>query len=86
MTEERHRRDGEQEFSIELKSMQYVRRMAIPQRTGGTVLFECLLGRLDELSRIERVMPESKGYDGTLRIEVSEEELRKLVTKGGKTR
>jgi hypothetical protein len=71
-------------FSVELKSKEYVKRVAIPNEVEDNVLFEGFLGKLDELAIIEGVMLQIKGANGILRIELKEEELKKLVTKGGK--
>jgi len=43
------------------------------------VLFEESLGELEELSMIAGAVLEVRGADGVLRIDLSEEELRKML-------
>jgi hypothetical protein len=43
------------------------------------VLFEGSLGELEELSMVEDAMLELRGANGILRIDLSEEELRKML-------
>lgn len=69
-------------FSIELNSKEYVKRVALPNENGGNVLIEGFLGRLQSLSFTEGLMVEIKGNNGTLRMDLSEEELERLIPKG----
>lgn len=45
------------------------------------VLFEGYLGKLVEVSMVEGAVLEVKGENGVLRIDLSEDELRKSLTK-----
>jgi hypothetical protein len=45
------------------------------------VLFEGFLGELEELGMVEEVILEVKGSNGTLRIDLNEDELRKMLDK-----
>jgi hypothetical protein len=69
----------EHSFSIEMKSKRHVRRMSVSNESHDRVLFEGALGRLRELSLIEGAVLEAKGTHGTLRIDLSEEELRTML-------
>jgi hypothetical protein len=68
-------------FSVEMRSRKHVKNVAISEEARGLVLFEGELGELEELSLIEGHMLEIKGANGVLRIDLSEEELRKALTK-----
>jgi len=78
----RSRRADEHMFSIELKSKEHVKRVAIPNENGVNVLIEGFLGELQGLSFIEGIMLEIEGANGTLRMDLKEEELKKLLPKG----
>ena len=69
-------------FSIELKSKEYVKLVAISNDSFDKVLIEGFLGKLEELNFIEGVMLEIKGANGILRMDLREEDLRKLLQKG----
>jgi len=71
-------------FSIELKSREYLKLVAMPNDTGDNVLIEGFLGALEAVDLIEGVMLEIQGTNGTLKMDLKEEELRNLLTKGGK--
>jgi hypothetical protein len=68
-------------FSIELKSKEYLKRVAIPTEAGDTVLIEGFLGELEEVDLVEGVMLEIKGANGILRMDLKEEELNTLLKK-----
>ena len=67
--------------SIELKSKEYLKRVAIPSEAGDTVLIEGFLGELEEVDLVEGVMLEIKGANGILRMDLKEEELNTLLKK-----
>ena len=69
-------------FSIELKSKEYLKRVAIPTEAGDTVLIEGFLGELEEVDLVEGVMLEIEGANGILRMDLKEEELNTLLKKG----
>jgi len=68
-------------FSIELKSKECLKRVAIPSEAGDTVLIEGFLGELEEVDLVEGVMLEIKGANGILRMDLKEEELNTLLKK-----
>jgi hypothetical protein len=68
-------------FSIELKSKEYLKRVAIPTEAGDTVLIEGFLGELEEVDLVEGVMLEIEGANGILRMDLKEEELNTLLKK-----
>ena len=67
-------------FSIEMRSKLHVKSISISDEIHGRVLFEGYLGELENISMIEGVALEVKGSFGVLRIDLSEEELRKALT------
>ena len=71
----------EHSFSIEMKSKKYVKNISISDEDYNRVLFEGFLGELKGLSLIEGRMLEVKGFNGILRIDLSEDELRTMKTK-----
>ena len=73
-------------FSIELKSKEYLKRVAIPSEAGDTVLIEGFLGELEAVDLVEGVMLEIKGANGILRMDLNEEELNTLLKKGKRAR
>lgn len=85
MSENKAGRFGGHAFSIEIKSMRYVKRVAMPNENGDSLLIEGFLGSSAELSLVEGVMLEIRGDNGMVRMEIGEEELMGLVAKGGKT-
>jgi hypothetical protein len=70
----------EHSFSIEMKSKKYVKNISISDEDYNRVLFEGFLGELKGLSLIEGRMLEVKGFNGILRIDLSEDELRMMKT------
>ena len=66
-------------FSIELASKNFVKRLAIPNDSDDKVLIEGFLGELKEIGFTEGIILEIQGTNGILRIDLSEEELRKLL-------
>ncbi len=66
-------------FSIELASKNFVKRLAIPSDSDDKVLIEGFLGELKEIGITEGIILEIQGTNGILRIDLSEEELWKLL-------
>ena len=71
----------EHSFSIELKSKKHVRHISVSNESRDRVLFEGSLGELQELSMVEGAVLEVKGTSGVLRIDLSEDELRKMLSR-----
>jgi len=69
----------EHAFSIEMKSKKHVRHISLSNESHEHVLFEGSLGKLEELSMVEGAVLEVKGTNGILRIDLSEDELRKML-------
>ena len=78
----RAKKKDEHVFSIELKSKEHVKRLVMPNENGGNVLIEGFLGKLQDLSFTEGIMLEIQGTNGTLRMDLKEEELKRLLPKG----
>jgi len=76
------KKDDEHMFSIELKSKKHVKRVALPNENGSNVLIEGFLGKLQDLSFTEGIMLEVHGTNGTLRMDLSEKELERILPKG----
>ncbi|UCF58884.1 MAG: hypothetical protein JSV15_00200 [Candidatus Bathyarchaeota archaeon] len=70
----------EHAFSIEMKSKKHVKHISLSNESHEHVLFEGSLGELEELSMIEGAVLEVRGANGVLRIDLSEEELRKMLS------
>jgi len=67
-------------FSVELKSKTHVRSISISNEAHDRVLFEGDLGELEEVTFIGGSMLEVKGTNGVLRVELGEDETRKLMS------
>jgi len=68
-------------FSIELNSKNYVKHISVSNESHDRVLFEGSLGELEGLSMIEGVVLAVKGTYGVLRIDLTEDEIARLLTK-----
>ena len=72
---------GEHDFSIELASSELLG-VSLPRSKSQRVLLEGTLGELVQISLIESVMLEIQCSQGTLRMDLTEDEYRKAATKG----
>jgi len=70
----------EHAFSIEMKSKKHVKHISLSDESHEHVLFEGSLGKLEELSMVEDAVLEVKGTNGILRIDLSKDELRKMLS------
>ncbi len=66
-------------FSIELTAKNFVKRLAMPSDGDDKVLIEGFLGELKGIGITEGIILEIQGTNGILRIDLTEEELRKLL-------
>ncbi len=69
----------EHSFSVEMKSKRYVKSISISDEAHDRVLFEGNIGELVELSLVEGDVLEFIGVNGVLRIDLTEDQLRKLL-------
>ena len=76
---------SEHTFTVELKSKEYVKNIAISDQTHDLVLFEGNLGKLLELSLVEGDVLEFVGVNGVLRIAVTTGQLEKTLSEASKT-
>ena len=70
----------ERMFSIDMKSKENVRSISISDVSQDRVLFEGYLGQLEELGMINGAILEVRGINGVLRMELSEDELRGMLS------
>ncbi|MDH5200008.1 MAG: hypothetical protein OEW93_03885 [Candidatus Bathyarchaeota archaeon] len=70
----------ERGFSVEMLSKKHVKTISMSDETHDKVLFEGNLGELEELGMVEEVILEIKGANGILRVDLTEEELRKMIS------
>lgn len=75
------KKTDEHMFSIQLKSKDYVKSVALPNDEEGNVLIEGFLGKLEDVSFIEGIMLEIDGAYGSLRMDFTKKELEKLLPK-----
>jgi hypothetical protein len=66
-------------FSIELISRDSVKCLVIPTENNAKILIEGFLGDIEALGIIEGVMLEINGSNGTLKMDLSEKEILKLL-------
>lgn len=71
----------ERGFSVEMASKEHVRSLILSDESQGKVLFEGNLGELQELEMVEEIVLQVKGTNGTLRIDLEEDEFRKMLEK-----
>ena len=65
--------------SIELVSRDHVKCLILPIKNDAKVLIEGFLGDIEEIGIIEGLMLEINGSKGTLKMDLSEEEISKLL-------
>ena len=68
-------------FSIELKSKRYLKLVAMPNGAKDSVLIEGFLGDLLAVDLVEGAMLEIQGTNGTHKMDLKEEELKKLCNR-----
>ena len=68
-------------FSVELKSKKYVTSVSLSDQGREGVLFEGILGELKEIGMLEDAILFIIGSNGTLRVDLTEEELREMLAK-----
>lgn len=66
-------------FSVEMDSKRHVKSVSISNEAHERVLFEGDIGEMLELAMVDGEVLEIKGTNGTLRIDVREEELRTML-------
>jgi hypothetical protein len=74
------RRMEEHTFSIEMKSRNSLSNISLSDRSAESVLIQGELGGLEEVCLLEDVTLEVRGAKGTLRLDISREELVKFLT------
>jgi len=72
-------RCDEHSFSIELKSKKHIKNITLTNRIQNMILIEGSLGKLEEITLIEGRVLELKGANGTLRLDICEDELMQLL-------
>ena len=75
------KKSEKQTFSIELKSKEYLKLVAMPNGAKDNVLIEGFLGDLEAVDLVEGAMLEIQGTNGTFKIDLKEEELNKLCSR-----
>ena len=78
-------RCDEHTFSIELKSKNHVKTISLTNKIQNRILLEGALGKLEEITLIEGRVMELKGANGTLRLDICENELMQLLKPKKKT-
>ncbi|MGD0804960.1 MAG: hypothetical protein ABSA11_12910 [Candidatus Bathyarchaeia archaeon] len=69
----------EHAFSVEMKSKAYIKNISISNEAHDRVLFEGSLGELTKISIAEGDVLEIIGVNGTLRVDLSEEQLSEVL-------
>ncbi len=75
----------EHSFSIELKSKEYIKNITLTNKIQNGILLEGSLGELKEFSLIEGRVIELIGENGTLRLDICEDEIAELLKPSNKT-
>ena len=79
--ESKPRKTSEHMFSIELKSKEYIKNVILTNAGTDNILMEGFLGELETLSFTEGIMFEIKGSNGSLRMDLTKQELKRLLPK-----
>lgn len=74
----------ERGFSVEMLSKKHVKTISMSDETHDKVLFEGNLGELEEIGMVEEIILEIKGANGIMRVDLTEEELRKMLSASAK--
>ena len=72
---------NEHSFSVQLKSKDHVTNISMSEKSGEAVLLEGILGELEGLEIIEEAVLRITGTNGTLMIDLTEDELRDMISK-----
>ena len=67
---------------MEMASKEHVRSLIVSDESQCKVLFEGNLGELQALEMVEEIVLQVKGTKGTLRIDLEEDEFRKMLKEG----
>jgi len=73
------KRIDEHAFSIEMNSERNVRKMSLFDSENGHVFLEGFLGGLRSVSMVEDVMLQIEGLNGTLKIDITREEMQRCL-------
>ena len=73
----------EHTFSIEVKSKKDVKNLSLSNDSPNHVLFEGRLGELEEVRLIEDAVLELRGTKATIRVDLSKNEVGRLLEKKG---
>jgi hypothetical protein len=68
-------------FSIELKSKMHIKSFNLPEEEESDVLIQGSLGDLKTVRFTEGIMLEIEGTNGSLRMDLTEKELKRLLPK-----
>ena len=67
-------------FSVELKSKEYMKSFSLSDEGRERVLVEGVLGELEELDVLEGMVFQLKGVNGSLTLDLTEEEISRMFT------
>lgn len=73
--------EGERGFSVEMVSKEHVRTISVSDKGREGVLFEGFLGELENLEMMDGSVLSVRGSHGTLMVDLTEEELRLMLSK-----
>jgi hypothetical protein len=80
--ERKQNKINDHSFSIEFKSKDCVKRIALPEENGSNVLIEGLMGKFQNLRFTDGLFLEIQGSNGTLRLDMRKEEFNRLLSNG----
>ena len=68
-------------FSVEMRSKKFVKQVTLSNESRNGVYFEGFLGDIVEICFVNGGMLEIRGLNGTFRIDISKEKVRKILVK-----
>jgi hypothetical protein len=73
------KKTAEHMFSIQLNSKDHLKSIVLPNDESGNILIEGFLGELENVNFTEGIMLEINGANGSLKMDLSENELKELT-------
>jgi hypothetical protein len=74
-----NKRVEEHSFSVEMKTEDAVKRMALLDKENGRVFFEGFLGELRNINMVEGMMLEIEGANGSIKLDITQREIEECL-------
>ena len=71
-------------FSVTIKSKKNIKSLIVSAKPNDRVMFDGNLGELEELGIMDNLVLKIKGTDGTLLIDLCEDDIKEMISRSGK--